>query len=189
MKYSILALLLTISTTSTFASEALGCRLHIKGYDVLIGDNQKLKAAVEKTFAKKKVELIEEADLRDGDYSSDFLKNYEAYGGLPLHGYLMSKDRKLILIPCTAIPLCSPVQVDEQVTSIDGIKYKDMFRVNLVTSEGEEKLLSKAFRHSYRGETVSYRKDAEYAGSAEQTDLVLAVAKIAPGCKELKKSK
>ncbi len=189
MKKSIVAIFLTITISSSFAGEAEGCRLFIKGYQTLIGDSQELRASVEKSFAKKNIELIEAADLRDGDYTSDLLKNFEAYGALPLHGYLMSKKRKIILIPCTAIPLCSPIQVDEQVTSIDGIKYNDSIQVNILTSSGEKSLLEKPFRHAYRGETVSYLKDHEYFGSLEHIDLVMAVAKKAPSCKALKKSK
>lgn len=186
MKILTAVLLLTFSVTS-FAGEAESCRLFIKGYGALIGDSQELRSSVEKTFAKKKIELIEAADLREDDYTSDLAANFEAYGGLPLHEYMMTKKRKVILIPCTAIPLCSPVGVDEQVTSIDGIKYKDSIRVNIVTSSGEKRLLEKSFRHTYRGEIVLDRKDPAYFGSEEQVDLVMAIAKKAPDCKTLKK--
>lgn len=189
MKISIVAIFFTISISTSFAGEAEGCRLFIKGYQALVGDSQELRASVEKSFAKKDIDLIEAADLREGDYTSDLLKNFETYGALPLHKFMMTKKRKVILIPCTAIPLCSPIHVDEQVTSIDGIKYDDSIRVNIVTSSGEKRLLEKPFRHAYRGETVSYRKDVDYLGSQEHIDLVMAVAKKAPGCKALKKIK
>ncbi len=189
MKISIVAIFLTLSVSSSFAGEAEGCRLFIIGYQSLIGDSQELRASVEKSFAKKDIDLIEAADLREGDYTNDLLKNFETHGGLPLHKYIMSKKRDVILVPCTGFPLCSPVVVDEQVTSIDGIKYKDNFRVNIVTASGEERIFEKSFSHAYRGETVSYRKDVDYIGSQEHIDLVMAVAKKVPGCKAMKKSK
>lgn len=188
MKISIAAVLLSLSLSS-FAGEGENCRLFIKGYQTLMGDSQELRSSVEKVFAKKKIDLIEESDLREGDYQSDFLANFEAYGGFPLHEYIMTKKSDLVFTRCTAIPLCSPVVVDQQVTSIDGIKYKDQIRFNLVTSSGEKRILEKSFRHAYRGEILIDRKDPSYFGSPEQIDLVMAVAKKAPACKELKKSK
>lgn len=181
------AFFILFASATSFAGEGEHCRLFIKGYQTLMGDDQVLRASVEKTLAKKKIELIENSDLREGDFTSDLTASFESYRGLPLHGYMMSKKRKLILIPCTAIPLCSPVGVDEEVTSIDGIKYKDTFRINIVTSSGEKRLLEKSFRHTYRGDLVLDRKDPAYMGSPEQIDLVQAIAKKTPDCKTLKK--
>ena len=189
MKFSTTALLLCFTFSTAFAGESESCRLFVKGYQALIGDSQDLRASVEKTFAKKKIELIEASDLREGDFTTDLVKNYEIYGGLPLHGYIMTKKRSLMLIPCTAVPLCSPIGMDEKVTSIDGIKYKDFFRMNIVTASGEKRILEKSFKHTYRGEIVLDRKDGSYPGSPEQIDLVMAVAKKAPDCKTLKKSR
>lgn len=159
----------------------------MKGYSSLIGNNSELEQSVEKTLAKKNIELIQESDLREGDYTTDIIKKFEDYRGLPLHSYIMTKKKNVVFVPCNGFPLCSPVVMDSQVKSIDGIKYKDTFRFNVVSESGESKVLESKFRHTYRGELIFDHKDPAYFGSPEQIDLVLALAKNVPNCKTLEK--
>ncbi len=182
---SILAMSLTFA--SAFASEGKECRLLMRGYTALIGNNSELEESVEKVLAKKGISLIEESDLREGDYTTDIIKKFEDYRGLPIHSYIMTKKNNIVFVPCNGFPLCSPVVVDPQVKSIDGIKYKDSFRFNLVKESGESKVLETKFRHTYRGPLMFNHKDPAYFGSPEQMDLVLALAKNLPKCKTLEK--
>lgn len=181
--------LLTLSFTfaSAFAAEGKDCRLFMKGYSSLMGNNSELEASVEKTLAKKNITLIEESELREGDYTTDIIKKFEDYRGLPLHSYIMTKNSSVVFVPCNGFPLCSPVIVDSQVKSIDGIKYKDSFRFNLVKESGESEVLETKFRHTFRGPLMFDHKDPAYFGSPEQMDLVLALAKKLPDCKTLEK--
>ncbi len=152
-----------------------------------MGTSAELEKSVENTLAKKGIELVQESDLREGDFTTDITKNFEDYRGLPIHSYLMSKKNKIVFVPCSGFPLCSPVMVDPEVTSIDGIKYKDSFRINKVTASGESRILETNFKHTYRGPLMLDHKDPAYFGSPEQIDLVLALANKVPSCKTLEK--
>lgn len=185
MKFYIFAL--TLASLNAFASDGKDCRLLMRGYSTLIGNNSELEKSVEVILAKKKIELIEESDLREGDYTTDIIKKFEDYRGLPLHRYIMNKKSDVVLVPCIAFPLCSPVVVDSQVKSIDGIKYKDSYRFNVVSESGESKILESKFHHTYRGPLMFEHKDPAYFGSPEQIDLVKALAKNIPHCKTLEK--
>lgn len=180
-------LLVSITATSSFAAEARECRLLMKGYSTLMGNNSELEKSVEKIFEKKSIKLIQSSDLREGDFTNDIASKFEQYGGLPIHHYLMTKKKSLAYTGCFAFPLCSPVIVDSEVQSIDGIKYNDTLRFSRVTSEGEKLVLEKSFKHTYRGEVLFEHKSPDYLGSPEQRDLVLAIANKIPSCKTLEK--
>lgn len=159
----------------------------MKGYSTLMGNNSDLEISVEAIFAKKSIKLIQESDLREGDYTNDIASKFEEYRGLPIHRYLMTEKKSLAYTGCFAFPLCSPVIVDSEVQSIDGIKYEDTLRLSRLTSAGEKRILEKDFNHTFRGEVVLEHKSPEYFGSPEQVDLVLAIAKKIPSCKTLEK--
>jgi hypothetical protein len=180
-------LLMSLTLSSSFAETGEDCRLLMRGYDTLIGNSMELQKSVEKTLKKKGIQLIQESDLREGDYTNDIAKRFEDYRGLPIHKYLMTEKNKIIFVPCNGFPLCSPVIVDSEVKSIDGIKYNDSFRIKLVTAAGESPVLEKKFKHIYRGPLMMDHKDPAYFGSAEQIDLVVAIAKKFPNCKTLEK--
>ncbi len=178
---------MTLTVTSSFAEAGKDCRILIRGYETLMGNDTELEKSVHMTLAKKGIHLIQESELREGDFTTNITKNFEDYRGLPVHAYLMAKKNKIVFVPCFAIPLCSPVIVDPDVTSIDGIKYKDSFRINVVTAFGESRILDRNFNHTYRGPLTLDQKDPAYFGSPEQIDLVLALAKKLPSCKTLEK--
>ena len=184
-KLSLSILLLNIAISSSFAAAGKDCRLLMKGYDDLIGNNAELEKSVVSLLAKKDIELIQDSDLREGDYSTDIIKNFEDYRGLPVHRYLMTKKKSVKLVPCNGFPLCSPVILDSEVKSIDAIKYEDIFRFDLLTANGQKRVLEKKFGHTFRGELMFDQKGPEYFGSPEQIDLVLALAQKIPTCKKL----
>lgn len=180
-------LLVSVTFTSSFASEVKECRLFVKGYSTLIGSSTDLEKSVEAILAKKHIELIQESDLREGDYTNDIAKRFEDHGGLPIHRYLMTEKKKLVFVPCFGFPLCSPVIVDSEVESFDGIKYEDTLRFKRVSPSGETSILQKDFKHTYRGELLLQSESSKYFGSPEHIDLVHAIAKKIPSCKTLGK--
>lgn len=179
-----LLLALTIS-----ASAAPDCRLHIRGYELFMANEADLEASARKILLKKGIELISHDELGNGDYNiNELLENYESYGGVMMHEYEFRKKSKLAFVPCFAIPLCSPVVLDQQVTAITGLNYKDKYIVGIIQDGRPEKILSKKFNHKYRGKVIHDRKDPAYPGSDQHKDLALAVANTVPKCSELKKN-
>lgn len=188
IKLIVSSLFIVLSISSSLASQTKECRLLIRGFKTLIDHDVELEESVSQALAAKGIQLIQEADLREGDYTTDFTKRFEDYGGLPVHEYIMSKDSKFVLVPCFAFPLCSPIMSDSQVTSIDGIRYKDVLSFKRVTKSTEITVFEKYFKHTYRGETLLQDERDYYLGSPEHIDLVHAIAKKIPHCSKLIKN-
>ncbi len=173
---------------SALASET--CRVAIHDMDLLMGQNNFLIEQVHQKLEKKNISLIHESELLPGDFHiSDFVAVYNGKPNIPIHEYKFKTKKKIGLTNCVAVPLCSPVYVDSEVTDITGIKYKHDYSVKLVTDSKPKKIIYARFSHSYRDELVSWSSTGIYDGSSEQEDLANAIADEIPKCAKLLKAK
>ena len=188
MKTSLLLALFTTLAFSAQAKASNNCNLHIAGYNKLIGSDTALEASVRDVLQEKEIDLVEKSELQSGDFAIEsLLKNYQAYGALPLHSYKMDYTNKIVYTRCFAFPLCSPLMNDKQVKDITGIDYKDSYGIKVSQGGAFAEVSQRKFNHSYRGELILDKKTNSYEGSPEHHDLVLAIAENVPKCSSLKK--
>lgn len=182
--FFIVAGLLSIQTVSA----AENCRLAIHDLDKLIGGNDQLSEQVIQKLEKKNITLIDESELSEGDFHiPGLIAVYNGKPNIPKHEYKFSTKLRVGLVPCVALPLCSPVYAENEVTDIVGIKYKHDYSINKITSSKPKEVMYSRFKHSYSDELVSWQTDGQYEGSSEQEDLALAIAGDIPKCSKLNK--
>lgn len=182
--FFIVAGLLSIQTV--LAAE--NCRLAIHDMDKLIGQNAQLGDQVTQQLEKKNITLIDESELSEGDFHiPGLIAVYNGKPNIPMHEYKFSTKLRVGFVPCVALPLCSPVYVENEVTDIVGIKYKHDYSIKKITSSKPKDVMYSRFKHSYSDELVSWQTDGVYDGSSEQEDLALAIAGDIPKCSKLTK--
>lgn len=179
--------LIVLLSFNAYAGSETDCRMAIHDMDKLTGQNSVLLDQVIRKFEKKGITLIQENELVAGDLHIDnLIAVYNGYPNTPMHEYKFKKKSRIILVPCVAIPLCSPVAVDREVTDIVGVKYKHHYSIKSITEEGSQVIQYKTFKHSYKEEPTSWNRNIPYDFSLEQEDLALAIADSIPKCSKLK---
>jgi hypothetical protein len=182
--------LLTVISFSAVAGDGESCRLGIHDMDKLMGQNTVLVDQVIRKLEKKNIILTDKAELSKDDF---FIPNLVAvYNGkpnIPKHGFKFKTQSKLVLVPCFALPLCSPIMTEKKVTDIVGIKYKHPFTINVIQESGSKVMVYKEFKHAFNEKPTSWSENIPYDGSADQEDLALAIADAIPGCSKLRKMK
>ena len=183
-----LIILLSILTLEASASEF--CRVAIHDMDKLMGGNSVLIDQVNRNFEKKDIQLITENELQAGDFTiPNFIYMIKNKPNIPKHEYKFKTKSKLVVVPCFALPLCSPVMVDKEVKAIVGIKYKHPYSIKLVGETDSKIVAYKEFKHVFNQKPITWNENIPYDGSADQEDLALAIADEIPKCSKLRKLK
>tara|TARA_R110000868_G_scaffold38661_8_gene135154 strand:- start:2513 stop:3085 length:573 start_codon:yes stop_codon:yes gene_type:complete len=183
--HSLLAL--TILSSTAFADQGR-CRVGIKNLDKLLGNNSTLIEQVNRELDKKDVSLIPIDEVVEGDFSiSNLVSVYNGIPNNPMYEYVFKTRSSVRLIPCTAIPLCSPISVDRKVTDIVGLKYKHPYTIQMKRNDQLSTIKYDTFKHRFKQEPTTLLRNEVFDGSVEQEDLALALVKEIPKCSKLKR--
>lgn len=178
---------MVLLSLNTYAG-AETCRLAIHDMEELMGQNSVLIDQVNRTLEKKNILLIPENELEKGDFHiADLINMIKGRPNIPMHEFKMKSRSKVVFVPCTALPLCSPVMVDKEFQGFTGIKYKHTYSVTKITEDNSEKLFWRTFKHSFNEYPITASLKVPYEGTREQEDLALAIAKDIPKCSKLMK--
>ena len=180
-----LSLMLTVNA---FAETGTQCRLAIKNLDKLLGNNSVLIDQVHRKLEKKNIQIVSTDEVVEGDFFvNDLIAIHKGIITNPLHSYEFKTKSKLITVPCFALPLCSPIAMEKEVTAITGLKYKHQYSIQMMKNAHLVEVKSENFRHSFKQEPKVFLRGESFDGSPEQIDLALALANDIPKCSGLKK--
>lgn len=179
---------LALVSIQAFAEDATSCRLAIHDMNKLMGQNTVLNDQVIRILEKKNIFLVNETELSKGDFLiPNLIAVYNGFPNIPMHEFKFATKTRATFVPCLALPLCSPVVIDREVTDIVGIKYKHDYTINVVSDTGTKIASHKRFKHTFKEKPTSWNREISYDGSADQEDLSLAIADTIPKCSKLRK--
>lgn len=184
---SLFAILLSFQSLANTENH---CRVAIKDFDKLLGNNAVLIDQVNREMDKKNISLISTQELSDGDFSIANLVSVDSdLPTNPIYEYVFKTRSSIRLVPCTAVPLCSPFSVEQEVKAIVGLKYKHYYSIKAMKNSSLVEIKSDVFKHKFKEKPTTLLRRERYDGSAEQEDLALALAKEVPKCSKLIKLK
>ena len=185
----LISLLATLSFTFS-AQAADSCRLSIENFAKLIDANSVLADQVVLKLAKKNITLIDEEDVKAGDFQvsglirGDSLKTKtDGFTTWPYTPYAEGRFTSKLTLNTLCVALCAPILKEQG--DLVGKVYRSYGYSISVSTNGSNQVLEKGLQFKHR--VRNYKYGQSFVGSQEQVDLALAIVKEMPKCSQLLK--